>query len=395
MTPWLRFTVIALVVAGMGGCGKNSKTPELSPDAIVTVRGQFLAPDGTGLGDIPVDLKNLRVFAFIDYTNVALDTIIFYPMRFFLGNAFPFFPNLWPDQAFIEREKRPNYYFEHARTNHDGTFKFGVRAGNLLRDSVREINLELVNGRREGLSSARYAFVLTKQEMILDPLRLCTLGPPTTDVVSDPDNVLITWPVPPDAVQRYLVNFGVKSDHSLIWASEVTPVEGATTVSLSLPKTIFSDLTAEFAIEAYTVFKTEMKHSCVSVPVALTLPKPVASLAKGTAAIADGVQFKISSLTNGKFHDPVYFAAFDVRTITLDLGAVKSVTAVVLHNLSLAAGGGELTLDSSPDGQTWSTPTRQAEQRFIVIRPAGALTARYLRLTFSSKLQDLKEVTVL
>jgi hypothetical protein len=386
----LIFTFLGLSISGCGMSG--SKSPTLDPTSPVTIKGKYLDDNGSGLPDTQINFRNLRRFGYVDMTAVEHAQSV----ALFLKMAFPFF--LIYEDLFNEDPLRvdpnlfrykPNYFLTKVRTDSQGNFSFRVRVDQLMRDEAGGINIVLVNEKYRDNRFGKYSFVVKKQDTNLGELRLCELGGIKIEETAGSENFLVQWTAPAQTVSKYVVNFAVPEDSSLVWSAEVAGDQ----TSVTVPKFLFESLKTRVAIEAYYALESEKTVSCLTSPKDFSLLNPEKSLGQNAKVTADEIPFRLSSLTNRKFSDNGYLEAFSPSRLTFDLLEKKTLKAVALHNLRLGSKG-EFEIEVSEDGISWSVAKKAPERRFLVETFDSPVTTRYLRLAFSSRLLDLQEISI-
>lgn len=337
---------VSLLLAGCGGDKVSGKSPFFKGDDILTIRGQFLDKNQNGLGTTQIALRNLRVFAYVNPSQTYFQETLNWIIAF----AFPMFPSYEPKSSKLQ----PNYFLKDAVTGPDGSFRFQMRADQTLRDAAGAINIALINdGDGPSASFAKYNFVIKEQETTLDPIALCDLGETLTETASTLD---WTWPQPAYALDHYEVRIADTQDNALLWASRVE----AGVTQLVLPKSIFQATSLRYAIEIFYRFESDFHASCLTPSRTLTLASPVRNLALGKKARAEGIDFTVTSLTNGRFNDTSYFSAYDTKSLTIDLEADMLISSINLHNL-------QFTSDAAPHELKFEAATQAAPNTFVSI----------------------------
>lgn len=362
------------------------KSPYFKDEDILTITGQFLDQNSQGLAETKIALRNLRVFAYINPSQTYFKETL----NWFISLAFPMFPTYDTKAVKV----KPNYFLKDAVTARDGSFRFQIRADQVLRDADGGINIMLINdGDGTAASYAKYNFVVKEQETNLDPIPLCDLG---ETVQENAQTLDWNWALPGYALDHYEVRIADAQDNSLLWASRV---EAAAT-GLSLPKSIFQAESLRYAIEVFYRFDEEFHASCLTPSRTISMANPISNLASQKKASGENIGFMITSLTNGRFNDVSYFAAYDTRSITIDLEEDKLISSINLHNL-------QFTSDSAPHQIMFEAATKAAPDTFLSIGldaetplrfgnyqlPAAGSYAR-LRISASNVFSTLQEVTV-
>jgi hypothetical protein len=398
-----RFKQVALVVlAGtvlLGACGKSdSDSPDFAPGTVLKISGKYLDENGEPFSDRAVMFRNTREFAYIDESSVALESALRTFGSMVMYAAFPFFffyDNIFgQDPTKVDRskyEEKANYQLASARTDGTGAFTFEVEADDMLRDSDGGINIVVVNEKADAPLFGKYAFVVKKEDTTLESLPLCTLGGIQFSENAATDQITFTWTAPSKTVSKYILRFGLPENGAMVW-SEVVDGASATPTTATFSRAIFQGQPMRLAIEAFYTFSSTKKYSCLTSPLDFTATTIATPVSTGALASTDNIKFKINSLTNGGFTDNMYFGAFDPRDLTLDLGEEKTFSRMVFHNLKLRTGG-NVKVSTSSDGVTFSDSETFEEKRFID-HSFAALSARYVKLTFSSRIVDLQELTL-
>lgn len=372
---------------------KPSKSPLFDDNEIVEISGTMLEDDGTPLAAKHIELSNLRRFGYIDYTEAAIDSARKAFSALFFTIAWPFFPFYRNDPGVTDPEdyyERPNYYTDSVKTNSEGKFSFKIRAGNFLRDSDGGINITLVNEKEDPARFGKYVFVVKSKDSELGSLRLCG-AEDGIDISEAASDMAFSWDKPSGTIEKYVVNFALKSDNSLLWSSEVDGDDS--TPSLTLPKMIFQDFEVRVAVEAYYTFEDELKLSCLSPAQVFSVESPSESLATGALATSPNIKFRIDTLTNEGFKDGLFFDAFNTSEITLDLGEDTTINKVVFHNLKLMSDD-TLTLVAIDSNGVETTVSGIKEKRFLAKTLSSPITAKTLRIEFSDDLYDLQEISL-
>jgi hypothetical protein len=383
------FLSISLVGCGLGK--KKSESPEFDPDEILTISGQFLAEGGTPLANTPVHLKNLRFDSYIDYTKAVIHTSINIVATYIIAAwAFPFYlfgkvkAPLTPTAPGVEG---PDYFLEKITTDLDGNFAFKVRAGNFLRAQDGGINIELINKKGTNQLFGKFKFVIKDADSALGSLSMCSLG--GLKFTENTDDITISWEAAPGEVVKYVTNFGLSPTNALLW-SVATDQD---TRSINLPKSVFNDFSVKVATQAYYIFEDQKKLSCLSEPLVFNLADPTPSLAAGSTAEVSNIKFKVIAFGDGKLDDPVFLQAFGPQEVILDLQGEKTFQHINLHNLTVSIEG-ETTFSTSSDKDNWTEVGKESDLRFMTHKLTEPVTARYLKITFGSKVADLKEITI-
>jgi hypothetical protein len=235
--------------------------------------------------------------------------------------------------------------------------------------------------------------VIKEQETALDPISLCDLGETVQETASTLD---WTWPLPSYALDHYEVRIADAQDNSLLWATRVEP--GST--QLTLPKSIFQAASIRYAIEVFYRFEDELHASCLTPSRTISIANPMSNLALGKKASAEGIDFTVTSLTNGRFNDVSYFSAYDTRSITIDLEADRLISSINLHNL-------QFTSDTAPHQLIFEAATQAAPNTFVSIGLDAETPLRFgnyqllvpgnyarLRVSASNVFSLLQEVSV-
>lgn len=400
----IRRASVALIVLLLlvQGCGDSKKSDKLSPEDIVTVKGKYIAIDGSPLASKNVTFRNLRIFSFIDYTS---PTSLSEAIAMGIGEVatvianimlIPYYAATGQTPAPIGPQPQKNkagYYLDSFTTNDQGEFSLKVRVGNLLRDRSGVINADLVNDASSNLAFGKFAFKIKDTTVELGEVQLCDLGGVVVTEVGD--QVKVAWTLPAREIKKMFVNFGLQSDNSLIWSAEPSPQDG----NLTVPKAVFGSQPFRVVIEAFYRFDDQLKISCYSPPKDMTLQNPVESLAKNRLATTPSIEFKISTLTNGRFNDKMVFEPFSVTNLFMDLGNTVQVRSATLHNLSLKSSG-LVTVAVSTDNNVWTQVATGDAKRFQFLtfadpsNPANPIMARYVRIQSSTQILDLKEVMI-
>lgn len=336
----------SLLLCACTGEKNPGKSPYFKDDEILTISGQFLDKNQDGLASTKIALRNLRVFAYVNPSQTYFKETL----NWFIALAFPMFPTYDTKAVKV----KPNYFLKDAVTSRDGSFRFQIRADQTLRDAEGGINIALINdGDGTDSSYAKYNFVIKEQETTLDPISLCDLGETVQETASTLD---WTWPLPSYALDHYEVRIADAQDNSLLWA---TRVEAAAT-QLTLPKSIFQAASIRYAIEVFYRFEDELHASCLTPSRTISIASPMTNLAFGKKASAEGIDFTVTSLTNGRFNDVSYFSAYDTRSFTIDLGADTLISSINLHNL-------QFTSDTAPHQLIFEAATKAAPSTFVSI----------------------------
>ncbi len=382
--------VILSLFCFMGGACTGEKTPGKSPyfkdEDILTISGQFLDKDGEGLAATKIALRNLRIFAYVNPSQTYFKE----SLNWFIALAFPMFPTYDTKPIKV----KPNYFLKDAVTARDGSFRFQIRADQMLRDAEGGINIALINdGDGTGSSYAKYNFVIKEQETTLEAISLCDLG---ESVQENSQTLDWSWPQPSRPVDHYEVRIADSQDNSLIWASRVE----ATANQISLPRSIFQATGLRYAIEVFYRFDEEFHQSCLAPSRSITLSKPATNRAFLKKATGENIDFVITSLTNGRFNDVSYFSAYDTRSVTIDLTEDTLISSINLHNL-------QFTSDTAPHKLTFEAATKSAPDTFFSIGldnvdplrfgnyslPAPSSFAR-LRISASNVFSSLQEISL-
>jgi hypothetical protein len=372
------------------GCGSStSKSPKFLPGSVLTVSGKYLDESGKAFSDQQLVFQNLRKFAYIDETGVAIESyarLLTFPFFSFYYIVFD------GDPLTVNRDKylqKPNYILKKVRTDSTGAFSFSLRADDLLRDSEGGINISIVNDSSNSNLFGKYSFVVKNIGTDLGTLGLCSLGGIMVSEDTATDSSIFSWAAPSTPVSRYVLRFGDPNTGSVIW----TQVVDGSLTTLTLPRSLFLNQSVRLGIEAFYTFEVEKKISCLSAPKDFKHTSPLNSLASGSIVNASNIKFKINSLTNTKFSDNPFFEAFDSREFVLDLGEQKLVSRLLLYNLQLQTSG-SLSVSGSLDGVTYTSIEQFEEKRFMNLSLATPTTSRYLKFSFSSRLIDLQELAL-
>lgn len=382
----------ALVLAG--GCGSSaSKSPEFLPGTSLTVTGRFVDDDGKPLVGKQISFRNLRAFGYVDFRKAEADAV---GRAIAWWSAFPFFvayDALYgrdPLEVDAEAYKvRPNYYLDGVRTDALGAFRFKVNADEMLRDAEGGINIVIVNERLSAPRFGRAAFVVKDRDTNVGDVRLCELGGLAVSEPGGGEDLVVSWNAPPAAVRKFVINFAIPGNSSLVWSTET---DGAAT-QVAVPRALFQDFTVRVAVEAYLAFEDDRKTSCLTSPLDFKIKAPLLPVSRKKIATAKNVKFKINALTNGAFDDNGFFDAFKSDSVTLDLESVLPVRHLALQNLRIASAG-KVRVETSSDGAAWTSATEVSAERFTRISLPAAAQARYVRLGFSSPLMSLQELAV-
>ncbi|WP_141734492.1 hypothetical protein [Oligoflexus tunisiensis] len=378
LLPWLA----AVACTGEKNPGKS---PYFEDNDILTVSGQFLDQDSQGLPSTSIALRNLRIFAYINPSQ----TYFAETMNWFLALAFPMFPGYDTRPVKV----KPNYFLKEAVTARDGSFTFQMRADQTLRDAEGGINITLINdGDGTSASYAKYNFVIKAQETQLEPIALCDLG---ETVQENAQTLDWSWSQPSYALDHYEIRIADAQDNSLLWASRV---EGSAT-QLSLPKGIFQASTLRYAIEVFYRFEDEFHTSCLTPSRTLVISSPFTNRALQKKAQGENIPFTITSLTNGRFNDVNYFAAYDTRSVTIDLEDDTLISSINLHNLQFSSSDTqtliiEAAMQDDPDnflsiGLDAATPLRFGTYTL----PTPGSYAK-VRISTSQVISSLQEVSI-
>lgn len=387
----------AFVLCACGSSdSKGGDSPAFTPGTTVTVKGVFQAPDGTGLAERRIAFRNLRRQGYVDTTAVVFDdaartlgnlVLLAWPFYWFYAaiGAVPRDPEL-PDRVERQSATPPAYFLDSVLTDTKGAFRFRVDASKLLRDARGGIHVTLVNDRGEKPLFGKFAFLVKGEETDLGPVRLCG---PIPRVEEGDKEVTLRWDAFPAAPKKLFATIGDARDNALLWSVELKPGD----TSVAIPKTVVGKRKVKAALEAFSVFDAERKVSCLSEPVEFAAANGAASIAAGRPVRAQGVEFLVTTLTNGQVSDQPLFEPFGVRRLSLDLGAPKDISQVVLHNMKLKSSGtGEILV--SNDGADWRPAITFPEARFAVLALPPATRARHVRIVTSAPLVDLQEVSL-
>lgn len=314
----------------------------------------------------------------------AATTLVVYLLMTAAWPFYPLFNRLDTDAGRYD----PDFFIQKYKTNSLGEFTVKVRAGDLLRDDAGGINLLLLNQEASDNLYGKFAFVLQNADTNVGTVQLCKLGGITATETAT--NMVFTWTAPSFTVTKYVINFGLQSNNALLWSAE------ATTPTLTIPKNVFQDFKTRMTVEAFTTFDSsgeEKKVSCLTNYKDFQVTSPLKSLASSPTVTAENVKFTVTSLTNGSVGDNPYLDGFSSRTITFDFKSALSFSTVIFHNLKLDTAG-KMTLQTSADGVTWTTINSTTDElRFLVFTHTSTLSTRYFRVTFSSDIADLQEIS--
>lgn len=375
-----------LILGGCTGEKNPGKSPYFEDADILTITGQFVDQNSQGLAETKIALRNLRLFAYINPSQTYFKETV----NWFLSLAFPMFPT-YDKKA---EKVKANYFLKDAVTARDGSFRFQMRADQTLRDAEGGINITLINdGEGTTSSYAKYNFVIKAAETNLDPISLCDLGETAQETAQTLD---WSWPLPTYALDHYEVRIADAQDNSLLWASRVE----ASSTQLSLPKSIFQSSELRYAIEVFYRFDDEYHASCLTPSRTITLTNPITNLAQNKKASGEGIDFIITSLTNGRFNDVSYFSAYDTRSITIDLEQDTPISSINLHNL-------QFTSDTAPHELIFEAATKASPNTFVSIGLDAVTPLRFgnyqlatpgsyarIRISASNVFSSLQEVSV-
>lgn len=381
-----KFIAALALLAGIHfGCAekKDGLSPQFKPGTIVSVFGKFVDETGSPLADKHIHLQNLREFAYIDYgsPDPAKITRNYFGI-FFNALFFPFFPKYrYDENVYNKKTFRPDSLQTTLNTNQAGEFKFEIQADRFLRDAQQAINISITNEEIVSGAFGRAAFIITAEDNDLGTITLCNNQ---VEVKEEGDNsVTFSFEPPLFEVNSYIVNFGDAETNALVW-SQILPA-GQTT--LNLPDIIFGSQKIRVSYEAYSVFLEDKKISCLAAPVEFQIANPKASLVAGALASSPSVMFKINSLTNGSFDDPIYLEALNSDTLTFNLAQPIEASKIIIHNL-LMTGSGQITL--KVNSEIYSIDAK----RFFVVDLDRTTTVNSIEFYAPATIIDLKEVTV-
>ena len=369
-------------------CSKSSNSPEFDDTDIVEISGRFLNADNSAVANEYIFLTNYRYFAYYDPNEIliGIEYINWISYAFF---GFPFV-------LFGESKNEYNpadYFSQEIVTDSDGYFSFQLEAGNLVRDAQGGINIVLVNENDpESESLGKYNFVIKDQATQLGDLILCDFE--SLSITQTANTIDFSWTQPDLEINHYLFKFIDRRDNSIVWLEQV---EG-TNASLSLAKTALLDIDVYLAIEMFYTFEEEFHKSCLSPQKSVPELSNSTNLAANQPSTASGIEFTITSLTNEGFNDPTYFSAFDVNEVVIDLGETRNFSYINLHNLIFESGESITGTIRISDEETFSNSSTIFQSstlsRFLSIPIEGGASSRYIRLTFSSVVESLQEVSV-
>lgn len=333
---------LALFLMACSADKKPGNSPYFEDEDILTISGTFQDQDSEGLANRNIALRNIRRFPYYDPTATYVRDAI----SWFFQVAFPMFPVY--EGSYVQQKVKSNYFLKEVKTAVDGSFRFQMRGAEVLRDAEGGINIVLINdGEGTSDSFAKYSFVIKGQTTDLGTIKLCTLAAQKQELT---DELTFTWTLPGYTLDHYEFRFADARDNSLLWVSRVD----ASATSLSLPKSIFQTDSIRFAVEIFYTFEDELQTSCLTPSQSFQIATPKSNLAAARPVSAENIAFRVTSLTNGRFNDPSYFAAYDTRSLVVDLGSNTLIQSVNLHNLQFTSdASAKLTIE----GATAEDPT--------------------------------------
>ncbi len=321
---------------------KPGNSPFFEDEDILSIAGTFQEKDGEGLGNRNIALRNIRRFPYYDPTATYVRDAI----SWFFQLAFPMFPVY--EGSYVQQKVKSNYFLKEVKTAIDGSFQFQMRGKDVLRDSEGGINIVLINdGQGTTDSFAKYSFVIKSKTTDLGSIKLCALNEQRQELA---DELSFSWTLPGYTLDHYEFRFADARDNSLLWVSRVD----AAATSLTLPKSIFQTDSIRYAVEIFYTFEDELQTSCLTASQSFQLASPKSNLAAGRPVVAENIAFRVTSLTNGRFNDPSYFAAYDTRSLVVNLGQNTLIQSVNLHNLQFTS---DASAKLSIEGATAEDPT--------------------------------------
>ena len=389
MSYW-KYLHITIFVFALAGCGsKKSKSPDFDPESIVQIKGQILDPDGEPLSNTKIELRNLRYYAYTE-VNSPLPKFfywMFWKLAFFMFPAY--------ETKNDEVKEQANYFLSDVETDIEGYFDFQIKAGNLLRDELGGININLLNA-GDGMQDAyiKHIFVVSEQVSELGSIQQCTLGP--FSITEGSDSIDISWQSPATEVTQYVLKIADADNNYLLWTDRFE----ADTNTVSLAKAIFGTKTLRIALEAYYRNDVSWTSLCLTPSQTFQAQSPVTNLASGAIARSPQIEFDINSLTNDQYNDNSYFDAFDTLDLVLDLSADRTIQGFNLHNLlaSKEASSIELTAycasESDPENFDVVLGRDLSLKRFFAYPLDAPVTCRYVKFRFSQSISQLQEVTI-
>jgi hypothetical protein len=213
-----------------------------------------------------------------------------------------------------------------------------------------------------------------------------------------------TWvePSPPSDSENLSL---LAADGSILWLATSTG-QGA----MILPGYLAEDATQSAQWEALASSAGDGTEVVLSRTSTLAISPPaVVPLSRGAACSsslgASGGQGDLPTpcpLTDGKFHDALAGLPISPGWITVDLAAPVTATRAVLRGVS--SFGGQLILEGSLDGSSWSqlaTASTESSSEYLDIAFAAPVSLQHLKLTATGAsdaeqnlIQDLAQVSI-
>jgi len=364
------------ILAALGACG-GCALSDVAATSSVVVTGQLLDSSGLGVAAAPVALQRE-------------------PQSLFAGHLAG--AGCDPDATYGT--------FQTGQTDAAGAFDFSLEGSDTQTSSDAALCFRI--GTSQGALGAAVAFDVQVNQVQLPALQLFDPQLAEANVAfggaGQVGILSFTWTEPNPAADSETLSL-LAADGSVLWRAA-----GSGQGAEILPGYLAEDATQSAEWEALVstpsdgteVVLARNSTLAVSPPAVVPVSRGAAcSSSLGPSAGAGGLPTPCP-LTDGKFHDALAGLPTAPAWISLDLAAPVTASRAVLRGLS--SFGGQLILQGSLDGVTWTqlgTASTESTSEYLDVAFPGPVTLQHLKLTATGAsdaeenlIQDLAQVSI-